>query len=313
MNLSDFVGRSQTHKNIVNFIEKAAKVDFAVLIEGETGTGKEMVARLIHHQSKRATGPFIPLNCACFPAELFESELFGYKRGAFTGAYQDKPGMFLLANKGTLFLDEIGDLPANVQVKLLRAIENREIYRLGMNEPIKVDVRIIAATNKNLDELVKSGKFREDLYFRLNVIRIYIPPLRERIGDIQILADYFSKDFSYRYNKPIQYITREALALLEKYSWPGNVRELKNCIEYMVAITTDNILGADDVPDYIKQAPAENENLPALTGISLAQMEKTLIINTLKNVNGNRALAAKILGISERTLYRKIHEYKIEL
>ncbi len=300
---------------IVKLIEKLkviAPTPATVLIEGESGVGKELVAQAIHTNSGRP-GNFVPLNCAALPETILESELFGHEKGAFTGAIYQRKGRFEYADKGTLFLDEIGDLPLSTQVKLLRAIENKEICRLGVNEPIKVDVRIISATNKNLEELVRSGKFREDLYFRLKVVTIKIAPLRERLSDIPLLAEHFVSEFSYRYNKPIQYITREAINLLEKYSWPGNVRELKNCIEYMIATTTDNILGADDVPDYIKQTPAETENVPALTGISLAQMEKTLITNTLKSVEGNRTLAAKILGISERTLYRKIDEYGIEL
>ncbi len=311
-NFENIIGNSLQMIKIVEKLKIIAPTPATVLIEGESGVGKELIAQTIHMNSHRQ-GNFVPLNCAALPETILESELFGHEKGAFTGAIYQRRGRFEYADKGTLFLDEIGDLPINIQVKLLRAIESKEIYRLGMNEPIKVDVRIITATNKDLDNLVKNGKFRLDLYFRLNVVRIYIPPLRERIGDIQILADYFIKDFSYRYNKPIQYLTREALRLLERYSWPGNVRELKNCIEYMIATTTDNILGIDDVPHYIKQTPTEQESLPALTGISLAQMEKTLITNTLKSVEGNRTIAAKILGISERTLYRKINEYKIEI
>lgn len=308
----NIIGSSIQVMKVIEKLKIIAPTPATVLIEGESGVGKELVAQTIHMNSGRP-GNFVPLNCAALPETILESELFGHEKGAFTGAIYQRKGRFEYADKGTLFLDEIGDLPLTTQVKLLRAIENREIYRLGLNEPIKVDVRIVSATNKNLGELVRSGKFREDLYFRLKVITVKISPLRERLGDISILSEHFISEFSYRYNKPIQYITREATNLLEKYSWPGNVRELKNCVEYMVATTTDNILGADDVPDYIKQTPAESENVPALTGISLAQMEKTLIANTLKSVEGNRALAAKILGISERTLYRKIDGYGIEI
>lgn len=311
-NFESIIGNSIQIMKIIEKLKIIAPTPATLLIEGESGVGKELVAQTIHTNSGRP-GNFVPLNCAALPETILESELFGHEKGAFTGAIYQRKGRFEYADKGTLFLDEIGDLPLSTQVKLLRAIENKEIYRIGMNEPIKVDVRIISATNKNLEELVRNGKFREDLYFRLKVITIRIPPLRERLGDISILAEHFISEFSYRYNKPIQYISREATHLLEKYSWPGNVRELKNCIEYMVATTTDNILGADDVPDYIKHLPQESENVPALAGISLAQMEKTLITNTLKSVDGNRALAAKMLGISERTLYRKIEEYKIEI
>lgn len=311
-NFENIIGSSPQMMKIIEKLKIIAPTPATVLLEGESGTGKELIAQTIHTNSGRP-GNFVPLNCAALPETILESELFGHEKGAFTGAIYQRKGRFEYADKGTLFLDEIGDLPLSTQVKLLRAIENREIYRLGLNEPIKVDVRIISATNKNLEELIKEGKFREDLYFRLKVITIKIPPLRERLGDIPLLAEHFVSEFSYRYNKPIQYITREAINALEKYSWPGNVRELKNCIEYMIATTSDNILGLDDVPEYIKQSPAEIEFPPALTGISLAQMEKTLITNTLKSVDGNRSAAAKILGISERTLYRKIEEYKIDI
>jgi two-component system response regulator HydG len=307
----NIVGNSPQIIKIIEKLKVIAPTPATVLLEGESGVGKELIAQTIHTNSGRQ-GNFVPLNCAALPETILESELFGHEKGAFTGAIYQRKGRFEYADKGTLFLDEIGDLPLSIQIKLLRAVETREIYRLGSNEPIKVDVRIITATNKDLEELVKQGKFREDLYYRLKVISIKIPPLRERIGDISLLVDHFIKEFSYRYNKPISYITREALVILERYSWPGNVRELKNCIEYMIATTTDNILNVDDVPDYIKQAPPQ-ETMPALTGISLAQMEKTLILNTLKSVDGNRAMAAKILGISERTLYRKIHEYGLEV
>jgi two-component system response regulator HydG len=291
-----------------------APADSTVLVTGETGTGKELIARAVHHWSGRANRAFVAVNCAALAETLLESELFGHERGAFTGAVSARVGLFEYANHGTVFLDEVGDMPMSSQTKLLRVLEYGEIVRVGSNEPIHVDLRLIAATNQSLKDKIAQGSFRLDLFYRLNVITISLPPLRERQGDITLLIDSFTREFSELYHKPISGISADARKVLFRYHWPGNVRELRNCIEHMVVATTDSMLDRNDLPDYVLDQSGEllqEPTLAALAGQPLAEVEKLHLAGTLKLVDGNREKAADLLGIGERTLYRKIEKYKL--
>ena len=307
------IGNSQQMHRIFNILKQISSTTATVLIVGESGTGKELIARAIHYNGSRKNNPFVALNSAAISETLLESELFGHEKGAFTGALYQRKGRFEYANNGTLFLDEIGDMPLSTQAKLLRVIEDGRIMRVGSNESIKIDARIVAATNKDLGELVKEGKFREDLYFRFNVICLRLPPLRERQDDIFLLTDVFIQEFSKKHGKIIEGITPEARKILFRYSWPGNIRELKNCIESMVVISQNGFLDFNDIPEHIYK-----NNKPALpgpvfpVGIPLEEMEKEVIKNTLAYVGGNRGETAKILGIGERTLYRKLDKYSLK-
>ena len=307
------IGNSQQMHRIFNILKQISSTTATVLIVGESGTGKELIARAIHYNGSRKNNPFVALNSAAISETLLESELFGHEKGAFTGALYQRKGRFEYANNGTLFLDEIGDMPLSTQAKLLRVIEDGRIVRVGSNESIKIDARIVAATNKDLGELVKEGKFREDLYFRFNVICLRLPPLRERQDDIFLLTDVFIQEFSKKHGKIIEGITPEARKILFRYSWPGNIRELKNCIESMVVISQNGFLDLNDIPEHIYK-----NNKPALpgpvfpVGIPLEEMEKEVIKNTLAYVGGNRGETAKILGIGERTLYRKLDKYSLK-
>jgi len=290
---------------------KAAKTKATILLTGESGTGKELIAKAIHFESDRSKGPFIAINCAAIPENLLEAELFGYEKGAFTGALISKPGKFELANGGTIFLDEIGDLPLHLQAKLLRVIQDKTFERIGGTKSIKVDIRIIAATNKDLEEMVKDGSFREDLYFRLNVIPIYLPPLRERKEDIPLLIDHFLKKFNEEYGKNIN-ITKEAMEKLVNYSWPGNVRELENTIERLVILAEGNEITLNDLPFYIRQEDDTRitcvklkETLPS----QLELIEKQAIKEALKASNYNQTKAAKMLGLTKRQINYKIKKY----
>lgn len=305
----DFIFESVSMKEVASLIVRVAKTDSTCLIEGESGVGKEVVVDLMHALSDRAKHPLVKVNCAAFPETLLESELFGYERGAFTGAYQRKPGKFELAQKGTIFLDEIGDMPLSIQAKLLRVIQNREIHPLGSIRPIKVDVRILAATNKNLEELIKKGLFREDLYFRLNVIRIYIPPLRERKEDIPPLVEHFIKKYSLKHKKNIKGISREARDTLLKHDYPGNVRELENIIERAVVLTRDEYIKTEDLFGLPQSSKLEQKTtLREFT----ESIEKSMIIKALDESNWIQTKAAKILGLSERMLRYKMKKYGIE-
>ncbi|MBI5366339.1 MAG: sigma-54-dependent Fis family transcriptional regulator, partial [Planctomycetes bacterium] len=309
--LSGMIGSTAEMQRIFTRIQQIAATSAGVLISGETGTGKELVAQAIHRNSPRRNQLFLPINCTAFNEGTLESQLFGHEKGAFTGALAQHKGYFEHANKGTLFLDEIGDMPLAIQAKLLRALDSGEILRIGSNTPIRVDVRIIGATNRDLEQMVREKGFREDLFYRINVVNLTLPPLRERAADIPLLIESFIKDFSYVHNKRIAGITPAAQAVLLRYHWPGNVRELKNCLEAMVAITIDDVLDVDDLsPKYLKHAETAAP-VPKLVGISLEQAERELIKNTLASVNGNREECARILGIGERTLYRKIKEYQL--
>ncbi len=309
------VGKSQSIQRIVQTARQVAGSDIPILIMGESGTGKELIAKAIHVNSRRRKQRLVPLNCAGLSESILEDELFGHIKGAFTGAQSDREGRFEHADGGTLFMDEIGDMPASMQAKLLRVLENGEVVRLGSNEPIKVDVRLISATNRNLDEMVADRKFREDLYFRIKGVTVVIPPLRERREDIPLLIHFFLQSAAERHGKIIDGLTPEAQQLLMGLPWPGNVRQLKNVIENMVVLSHTQKLGVDSLPSDIRPT-AGNEKLGGinnLVGISIEQAEKELIRNTLKMVEGNREQAAKILGIGERTLYRKIKEYDLKL
>jgi len=308
----NIIGNSKPMMDVFAKIRQISPTDATVLICGETGTGKELVARAIHYNSLRKNNRFVPVNCAGIVETILESELFGHERGAFTGATSSRVGLFEYANHGTLFLDEVGDMAASSQSKLLRVLEQGEVIRVGSNEPIKVDVRVLTATNQDLWQKTKDGSFRADLFYRLNVITINLPPLRERQGDIILLIDFFMRQLSEVYNKKVYGISPEARKILLRYHWPGNIRQLKNCLEHMMIVTTDEILGEDDLPEYIRQESGvllEEPTLSSMAGVPLEEVEKHHIRRTLELVHGNREKAASLLGIGERTLYRKIEKY----
>jgi two-component system response regulator HydG len=304
------IGKSQPMQQVIQTARQVAASDIPVLIMGESGTGKELIAHAIHTNSRRRKQRLKALNCAGLSESILEDELFGHVRGAFTGAQSDHEGVFEYANRGTLFMDEIGDMPAAMQAKLLRVLENGEVVRVGSNAPIKVDVRLISATNRDLDQMMAEKQFREDLFFRIKGVTIVLPPLRDRREDIPLLTYYFLQQAAERFNKPNEGIKPETQQLLMGYSWPGNVRQLKNVVENMVVLSPPGEIGPESLPVEIRPASgATSAGMNNLVGISIEQAERELIRNTLKMVNGNREQAAKILGIGERTLYRKIKEY----
>ncbi|MDP6355114.1 MAG: sigma-54 dependent transcriptional regulator [Planctomycetota bacterium] len=305
------IGNSAKMQRVFDILQQISTTTATVLITGESGTGKELIAKAIHNNSPRKNNPFVALNCAALSESILESELFGHEKGAFTGADRAREGRFESANSGTLFLDEVGDIPLTTQVKLLRVIENREITRVGTNDPRTINVRLIAATNRNLRDLIDENQFREDLYFRFKVVSIDLPPLRERREDIPLMINAFIRDYSTEHSRAIAGITPEARKILLRHDWPGNVRELKNCIESMVVITKNEVLEVEDIPDHIHGGTAEPVEVTSLSGITLQEAERQLIKNTLALTNGNRTEAAKMLGIGERTLYRKINEYSL--
>jgi len=308
------IGQSRPMLKVFERIRQAAATDATVLIQGETGTGKELVARAIHYTGHRRHSRFVPLNCAGLVETILESELFGHEKGAFTGAVSSRVGLFEHAHRGTVFLDEIGDMPMASQVKLLRVLEHNEIVRVGSNEPIKVDVRVVAATNTNLREKVRDNLFRRDLFYRINVVTINLPPLRERPSDIPLLMEHFVAALSKAHDRIVHGITPGVRRLLLRAEWPGNVRELRNCLEHMIVVTTDDVLGEDDLPEYLQAA---SEGLPrqptldTLVGQPIDEVEKFHIARTLELVGGNREKAAQLLGIGARTLYRKIEKYNL--
>ena len=303
------IGNNSRMLRALDTLRQIAPTNATVLIYGESGTGKELVARALHNNSRRRQNRFVALNCGALSEGILESELFGHTKGAFTGATDARLGRFEYADGGTLLLDEVGDMPPSTQVKLLRVLEQNEIVRVGSNTPVHIDVRIIAATHRRLEDLVKEGTFREDLYFRLKVVTLYVPPLRERKDDIPLLATHFLGELANAHGKNVTDISPEAHRRLAQYDWPGNVRELRNCIEHMVVVTTNPVLDTDDLPDHITPGESPAVERPSLVGISIAEAERELIRNTLSLVGGNRVEAARILGIGERTLYRKIKEY----
>jgi two-component system response regulator HydG len=306
------IGRSGAMQQVIDTARSVAASDIPVLVMGESGTGKELIARAIHQNSRRRKQRLVALNCAGLSESILEDELFGHVRGAFTGAQGEREGRFEHADKGTLFMDEIGDMPQAMQAKLLRVLENGEVVRLGSNDPIRVDVRLISATNRDLDEMVAEKKFREDLYFRIKGVTIVIPPLRQRREDIPLLTYYFMQTAAERYNKAIEGIEPDAQQALMGYSWPGNVRQLKNAVENMVVLSPGPMLTTRSLPKEISPAaPLGTGSVDTLVGLTMEQVEKEHIRETLKRVNGNREQAAKILGIGERTLYRKIKDYEL--
>lgn len=312
------IGNSPAMKKVIDQVKHVANTNTTVLILGESGTGKELVARALHQNCDRKNKPFVPLNISALPESILESELFGHEAGSFTGAVSKRIGKFEYANGGTLFLDEVGEMPVDTQIKLLRVLENRKISRVGSNDEIDVNVRLVAATNADLKDSVSSGKFREDLYFRLNVVRISLPPLRERRADIPLLIDHFRKILSDIHGREALNISRAARHALVTYDWPGNIRQLRNAIESMLVTDTDGLLDVDDLPEEIRPAPGtvvESEfgdmvfGADQLIGKPLDEVERYYIQRALEVTQGNREDAAKMLGIGERTLYRKIKEY----
>lgn len=310
------IGSSAMMNGVIERLKRIAPTDATVLIQGATGTGKELVAQAIHQNSPRKNKPFVALNCAALSENILESELFGHIKGAFTDASADRVGKFEYANGGTLFLDEVGDMPLPTQIKLLRVLESSEITRVGSNEPVKVNVRILSATNRNLEDQIEAGTFRSDLYHRLKVITITLPTLAERSDDIPLLIEHFTKQFAKRHQKTVRNMSATARRRLMAYDWPGNVRQLRNVIESMVVVDFDGVLDVDDLPPELGDAPAaplaeasNDGTLRSLVGHKLEDLEKLFVAETLKQTGGNREAAAEMLGMGERTLYRKIKEF----
>ncbi|WP_222615379.1 sigma-54-dependent transcriptional regulator [Persicimonas caeni] len=302
----NIVGQSPAFRDALDLVRQVATSDATVMLTGESGTGKELFARMIYELSERADEPFVAVNCAALPESILESELFGYEEGAFTGANGRKIGRFEAADGGTLFLDEIGELTPQVQVKLLRVLQEGEFERLGSNQPIRVDVRIVAATHKDLEEEMEAGNFREDLYYRLNVVNIEIPPLRHRLEDVPLLAEHFLGKYRKKNKREISGLSREALDALSNYKWPGNVRELENVIERAVVLDKDGLIDVDDVPDHIVSYEGESRHITIPLGTPLDEIEQRVLHETLKMTGGDKKLAAKLLDISTRTIYRKL-------
>jgi two-component system, NtrC family, response regulator HydG len=300
---SGIIGESEAMQIIFNAVEKAAAVSANVLITGESGTGKEWAARAIHYQSDRAAHPFVPVNCGGIPESLLESELFGHVKGAFTGAAETRAGFFQTGNKGTIFLDEVGETSAGMQVKLLRVLQEKEICMVGSAKSQKVDVRIIAGTNKNLQSLIASGRFREDFFYRINVINIELPPLRVRGSDILLLVRYFSAKYAEEMGRPVPQYSDRALEILSSYYWPGNVRELENLVQRLIAMVDGDLINAPDLP-----AGMRSDGLSGERGLSrtLEQVETEYVRNVLESVAGNKSRAARILGIDRKTLTKKL-------
>jgi two-component system, NtrC family, response regulator AtoC len=314
----DMIGQSESLRRVLDMSQRAAAADVTILIEGESGTGKEVLARSIHRLSGRKDGPFIPVNCAAIPEGLLESELFGHERGAFTGAVRSKPGRFELAREGTLFLDEIGDMPPSMQVKILRALQEREIERVGGVRTIGVDVRVIAATHQNLDTLVTEGKFRADLFYRLQGVRVRLPPLRERLDDLPALITHLLERAARRLGRPVATVSPEALRCLWAYLWPGNVRELQHVLEGAMVLSDGAIL-PEHLPPAVQQtkaAPPAETGTPRLMGTldeTLEDWERRLILDALREASGVQARAAKLLGVSERSLWYRVKKLGIQV
>ncbi len=307
---SNIIGRSESMQKIFDLVSQVAPTKASVLITGESGVGKELIADAIHYNSPRKDKPFIKVHCAALSESLLESELFGHERGAFTGAVEKKRGRFELANNGTIFLDEIGEINQNIQIKILRVLQEKKFERVGGEETIEVNVRIVSATNKDLKEEIRKGNFREDLYYRLNVVNITIPPLRERKDDLQLLVAAFLKEIAKENNKQVEGIDPKARMALYNYSWPGNVRELRNCIESSVVLSKGQTITMDDLPSYLK---SDSENYIKISlGVPLDEAEKEIIQNTLSYYKGNKSKTAEILGIGRKTLHRKLAEYGID-
>jgi two-component system response regulator HydG len=306
------IGKYRAFVDILKLAETVAPTDSTVLLTGESGTGKEVLARYIHSLSEREGGAFISINCGALPENLLESELFGHLKGSFTGAVRDKDGLLVAAAGGTFFLDEVGEMPPSLQVKLLRAVQEREVVPVGATEPIPIDVRLIAATNRDLEDEVRRGTFRSDLYYRLNVISLHLPPLRERAADIPLLAQHFLKNLSERDSGRTFELSDAALAALTRYDWPGNTRELENALERATVLTRGEVIEVDALParvveerpaPLVDERPAENPTLEII--------ERAYILWVLQSEGGNKARAAEVLGIDPSTLYRKLNRYEI--
>ncbi|MDR0585065.1 MAG: sigma 54-interacting transcriptional regulator [Treponema sp.] len=308
---SAIIGTSSAMRGVYELLSQVAPSDATVLITGESGTGKELIAAELHRLSRRAAAPLVKINCAALPESIIESELFGHERGAFTGATSQRKGRFEMADRGTIFLDEIGELSPQVQVKLLRVLQERELERVGGTTTIKVDVRLIAASNRNLEAEVKAARFREDLYYRLNVFPLHVPPLRERKSDLILLADYFAEKYAEKNSKLIKRISTPALDLLTSYSWPGNVRELENCMERAVILSTDTVIHSYNLPPSLQSAVSTNTEPITTLEAALSRLEKELIVEALKITDGNMAAAARRLGITERQMGLRVHHYGV--
>ncbi len=308
---ANMVGKSNAMQAVFDMVAQVCKSDATVLIRGESGVGKELVAHAIHYNSRRANKPFIKVNCAALPESVIESELFGHEKGAFTGATAQRKGRFELANGGTIFLDEIGDLAPTTQIHLLRVLQEREFERVGGTETIKTDVRVIAATNRDLEKAMETNHFRQDLYYRLNVFPVHIPPMRERKSDVLLLANFFVEKYSKANHKNVRRISTPAIDMIMSYHWPGNVRELENCIERAVILSDDDVLHGHHLPPTLQTAEASGTNIKETLQEKLDRLEREMIIDALKDARGNRAKAAKILGISERVMGLRVDKYAI--
>ena len=309
---SNIIGNSRAMQEVYDLIAQVSRSEATVLIRGESGTGKELVAHAIHYNSLRAGKPLVKVNCAALPESVIESELFGHEKGAFTGAVSGRKGRFELADGGTLFLDEIGDLTAATQIKLLRVLQEREFERVGGSATIKVDVRLIAATNLELEQLIRGGRFRQDLYYRLHVFPVHLPPLRERKTDILLLADYFVEKYSRKNHKNIRRISTPAIDMLMAYHWPGNVRELENCIERAVLLSGDEVIHGHHLPPTLQTAEASGTAFSGALDNTLNNVERELILDALKSTRGNMAKAARTLGVSERIMGLRVRKYDID-
>lgn len=309
----NIVGRSKEMVCIFELIRHIAAYDSSVLIVGESGTGKELIANAIHYNSPRAKMPFIKVSCASLSEGIIESELFGHERGAFTGAIASRKGRFELAHQGTLFLDEVEDIPPGTQTKLLRVLQEGEFERVGGNRTIKVDIRILAASNRDLAEAVRTGTFREDLYYRLNVVNIHLPPLRERREDIPFLVSFFIEKYNQKHGMKVKGVSQKALNLLMAYQWPGNVRELENTIESIMVINSPEVIDVSHLPKEIRTFRERPETISIRIGTPLKEVEKELLLGTLKLTRGNKRKAAKLLGVNVRTIHRKIEELSGEI
>jgi len=308
---SDIIGHSSPILEVLKLLSQVTQSNATVLIRGESGTGKELIANAIHYNSKRASKPFIKVNCAAIPDSLLESELFGFEKGAFTGASFSKPGKFEEAHGGTIFLDEIGDFPLSTQVKLLRVLQSKEVERLGGNKIRKLDIRVITATNRDLEQDMKDGRFREDLYYRINIFPIFLPPLRERKTDILLFAEYFLEKFSRENNKKIKSITTPAIDMLMSYHWPGNVRELENCMERAVLVCSTASLTGNDLPPTLQFSDLKKGLSFTSMNDAVANLEREMIIESLKRNHGSQRKSAKELDVTERVLGYKIKKYNI--
>ncbi len=309
---TDLIGAAPAMQRVLELVRKVAPSVASVVIQGESGTGKEVLARAVHSLSPRHDGPFLALNCSAIPATLIEAELFGYERGAFTGAVERRPGDFELASGGTLFLDEIGELPLELQGKFLRVLEERRVRRRGGRAEVEVDVRVLCATQGDLRDAARAGRFREDLYFRLHVFTIELPPLRDRREDVPLLAQHFVDKFNAETGRRVQGVTPAAMAVLQAHAWPGNIRELRNVLERAMILVEGDLIGVEQLPPELLPASPEEESLRVPFDLTLDEVERRYLLATLRRLGGNKARTAEALGVSEKTLYNKLGRYAAE-